>query len=115
MIIIVITFLILAVVLSPLYFYRTRMHAQFNGFKNDLKTEKNKGIHNDISHFKMKITKEQVVIIVNTIARDYTEQDELDTLIDKLPKRLDSFFKLHFEDKKTDNIITFTAKRKKKK
>lgn len=115
MIIVLIVLLILAVVLSPLYFYRTRMHAQFSGFKNGLKNKKNEGIHNDISHFKMKITKDQVVIIVNTIARDYTEQDELDTLIDKLPKRLDSFFKLHFEDKKADNIITFTAKRKKKK
>lgn len=112
MIIVLIVLLILAVVLSPLYFYRTRMRAKFNGFKNDLKTEKNKGIHSDISHFKMKITKDQVVIIVNTIARDYTEQDELDTLIDALPKRLDSFFKFHFEDKKIDNIITYTAKRK---
>lgn len=116
MIIVLIVLLILAVVLSPLYFYRTRMHAKFNGFKKDLMNDNNKCIHEDIRRFKMRIKKDRVIIIVNSEAIDYTVQDKLDDLFDKLPKRLEGRFNMHFENKKVKKgkkvFIHYIAKRR---
>lgn len=116
MIILLIIFFILAVVLSPLCFFRTRSHAIFAGLKNDLMNDNNKGIHEDIRRFKMRIKKDRVLIIVDSEAIDYTVQDKLDELLDKLPTRLERRFNMHFENKKVKKggkkFIHYIAKRR---
>lgn len=103
------------VILLGLLLYSLRFKWSWMRFKNfNLKDENNKNIHKDIDKFKFNVTPENIIVTVDTVPTHYTNQEEMNKLIDALPVLLERKFKLHFEDKKNRNIITYTAKRKKK-
>lgn len=83
-------------------------------FRNfTLKDDSNENIHKDIDNFKFKVTKEKIIVTVDTVPTHYTNQEAMNKLIDALPVLLERKFKLHFEDRKNRNIITYTAMRQK--
>lgn len=107
-----VTILILLGVIAYLIRYKWAW-MRFRNFT--LKDDNNSNIHEDIDNFKFKVTQDKIIVTVDTVPTHYTNQEEMNKLIDALPVLLERKFKLHFEDKKNRNIITYTAKRKKKK
>lgn len=105
--------LIILLIFCSSLLYSFRLKLSWIRFKNlNLKDESNTKIHKDIDNFKFKVTKENIIVIVDTVPTHYTNQDEMNKLIDALPVLLERKFHLHFEDKKNRNIITYTALRK---
>lgn len=105
--------LIILLIFFALLIYAFRLKLSWIRFKNlNLKDESNTKIHKDIDNFQFKVTKENIIVTVDIVPTHYTNQDEMNKLIDALPVLLERKFNLHFEDKKNRNIITYTARRK---
>lgn len=104
----------LIVSLISLFFYQIRLEIRLMLFKNHLKSPNNTNINRDINAISIKATKDSVNVYIHSVAYDYTSQNELNKLIDEMPRQLQLTLKMEFDSKKDGNYIVFVAKRKQK-
>lgn len=95
-------------------FYQVRLEIRLMLFKNHLKSPNNTNINKDINAISIRATKDNVYVYLHAVAYDYTAQDELNKLIDVMPRQLQLKLKMDFDAKKDGNSIVFSAKRNKK-
>lgn len=104
----------LIVSVISLFFYQVRLEIRLMLFKNHLKSPNNTNINKDINAISIRGTKDNVYVYLHAIASDYTAQDELNKLIDEMPRQLQLTLNMDFDSKKDGNYIVFIAKRKQK-
>lgn len=95
-------------------FYSIRLEIRLMIFKNHLKSPNNTNIIRDINAISIRATKDSVNVYLHAVASDYTAQEELNKLIDEMPRQLQLTLKMEFDSKKDGNYIVFIAKRKQK-
>lgn len=108
--------IVIALIVSviSLFFYQIRLEIRLMLFKNHLKSPNNTNINKDINAISIKATKDSVNVYLHSVASDYTAQDELNKLIDEMPRQLQLTLNMDFDSKKDGNYIVFVAKRKQK-
>lgn len=112
--IIILIVIALIVCVISLMFYSIRLEIRLMIFKNHLKSPNNTNIIRDINAISIRATKDNVYVYLHAVAYDYTAQDELNKLIDEMPRQLQLTLNMDFDAKKDGNYIVFIAKRKQK-